>query len=122
MARVHFCRRQRELCHILKHQKGHYEPQSCARSRPRAHAVMWRECAAATAKIEPHTRRARHCLYLARFIRLKQVISIATATPSTLLQLCAGGRTGAQARVSLALFVTAVRARVGYDTKDALRA
>jgi len=57
-------------------------------------------------------------------MRLKKVISIATATPSTLLQLCAGGRTGAQARVSQPLFVTAVRARVaaGYDTKDALRA
>eukprot|EP00964_Phaeocystis_antarctica_P136330 scaffold100759_cov78-Phaeocystis_antarctica.AAC.2 len=51
---------------------------------------------------------ARRCLYLlyARFIRLKKVMSMATATPSALLQLCAGGRTGAQARVSRAPLIT----------------
>ena len=51
--------------------------------------------------IMSHTHRCKAFTY-ARFIRLKKVISIATATPSTLLQLCAGGRTVAQARVSLA--------------------
>ena len=60
----------------------------------------------------------------ARFIRLKKVMSIATATPSALLQLCAGGRTGARGRVSRAPLIIAARACVaaGYDSIGAPRA